>query len=138
MLDVRIFAIVRDERGRMLCVRRAHEPRDWTLPGGKMDKGESPFDALEREVKEESGCVVRATSLIGIYSTPEENDLALLLHADLLSRETWKPDREIAAAAFHEVEALPEPFSEHARIRIRDALSDERGVLRVLAKKSPS
>ena len=135
MIEVRVFAFVCDAEGRVLCVRRAHEPRDWTLPGGKMDEGESPSDTLVREVEEESGYRVQPSELIGIYSTPAENDLALLFRADIRSRGDWKPDHEIARAEFHDPHALPAPFSEHASVRISDALGSARGVVRLLEKK---
>ena len=135
MIQVRVFAVVRDAEGRVLCVQRAHEPRDWTLPGGKMDKGETPIDTLVREVEEESGYRVQPSELIGLYSTPAQNDLALLFRADIRSRADWKPNHEIARAEFHAPDALPEPLSEHARVRIDDALGSARGVVRILEKK---
>ena len=130
-----MFAVVRDAEDRILCVRRAHPPRDWTLPGGKLERGEPPADGLVREVREESGFDVEPGRLIGVYSTPEENDLALLFEAVIRGREPWKPDHEIAHAEFHSAGSLPEPFSEHARIRIDDALAAGECVLRVLDKK---
>jgi len=39
----------------------------WSLPGGWADVGESPREAVEREVLEESGYGVRAVRLIGLY-----------------------------------------------------------------------
>ena len=135
MLDVRVFAVVRDTQDRILCVLRAHSPHDWTLPGGKVERGESLATALVREVREESGFEVEPGRLIGVYSTPEQNDLALLFEAVIRGRESWKPDREIARAEFHPAVHLPEPFSEHARIRIEDALAAGECVLRVLEKK---
>jgi 8-oxo-dGTP diphosphatase len=52
-------AIVRD--GRLLAARRT-TPRAaagrWELPGGKVEPGEAPEDALVREVREELGCGV--------------------------------------------------------------------------------
>lgn len=54
-----IGAVVVDEEGAVLLVREKEDGL-WTLPGGWVDVGESPSEALEREVKEESGYSVRA------------------------------------------------------------------------------
>ena len=55
MPSVGVIAVVRDERQRILCVRRNYGDLAWTLPGGAMEAGESPLAALEREVHEETG-----------------------------------------------------------------------------------
>ena len=39
----------------------------WTLPGGWMDVGEPPGEAVAREVREEAGYVVRAVKLMAVY-----------------------------------------------------------------------
>jgi 8-oxo-dGTP diphosphatase len=50
-------AVVRDAAGRFLLVQRGHEPEAgrWTLPGGRVEPGESPAAAAAREVAEETG-----------------------------------------------------------------------------------
>jgi 8-oxo-dGTP diphosphatase len=48
-------------RGRLLAARRTAPPEvagGWELPGGKVEAGETPDDALVREVREELGCDV--------------------------------------------------------------------------------
>jgi len=55
-------AIVRD--GRVLAARRTAPPEAagrWEFPGGKVEPGESPDDALVREVGEELGCTITVT-----------------------------------------------------------------------------
>jgi 8-oxo-dGTP diphosphatase len=48
-------------RGRILMVRHVHDGRDyWTLPGGGIEPDETPEQAAEREVFEETGVVVKA------------------------------------------------------------------------------
>jgi 8-oxo-dGTP diphosphatase len=53
-------AVVHDAAGRLLLVRRGHAPQAgrWTLPGGRVEAGESPAEAAAREVAEETGLVV--------------------------------------------------------------------------------
>ena len=41
---------------------------DWEFPGGQVEEGETIPHALEREVFEETGIIVRVKSLVGIYS----------------------------------------------------------------------
>ncbi len=54
------------EDGRVLLVRRGHEPMKghWSLPGGLLELGESLADGVVREVKEETGLTVEPVELI--------------------------------------------------------------------------
>ncbi|MHA6781966.1 NUDIX hydrolase [Pseudonocardia saturnea] len=62
-------AVVRDDDGRVLLVRRT-DTGDWELPGGRVDVGESAVDAVVREVAEESGLVIDVLGIAGLYSDP--------------------------------------------------------------------
>jgi 8-oxo-dGTP pyrophosphatase MutT (NUDIX family) len=58
--------IVRDERGRVLVLKRSDDGQ-WDLPAGASDPGETPAEAVQREVLEESGLEVRATRVAGVF-----------------------------------------------------------------------
>jgi ADP-ribose pyrophosphatase YjhB (NUDIX family) len=58
-------------RGGQVLVARHMSPRDestWTLPGGRVEHGEDPFDAVIREVAEETGCDAVVERLLGVDS----------------------------------------------------------------------
>jgi 8-oxo-dGTP pyrophosphatase MutT (NUDIX family) len=56
--------------GRVLLARYVSPGGDtnWTLPGGKVEHAEDPFDAVLREVAEETGCEAVVERLLGVDS----------------------------------------------------------------------
>jgi 8-oxo-dGTP diphosphatase len=67
-----VGAVIKDEAGRLLLIRRGHEPGKglWSVPGGRIEPGESDESALVREVREETGLYVTAGRLIGAVRRP--------------------------------------------------------------------
>jgi 8-oxo-dGTP diphosphatase len=63
---VAVSGIVTDPRGRVLLVKG--DRRGWEPPGGQVELGEDLIEALEREIREESGVEVEAVRLVGVYS----------------------------------------------------------------------
>ncbi|MGW8815101.1 NUDIX domain-containing protein [Gordonia terrae] len=57
---VAVGALITDEDGRILLILRRNEPSagHWSLPGGKVEPGESLDEAVVREVEEETGLAV--------------------------------------------------------------------------------
>jgi len=62
-------AAVVNSENRILLQRRS-DSGNWALPGGAMDIGETFAQSAIREVKEETGFVVRIERIVGIYSDP--------------------------------------------------------------------
>jgi 8-oxo-dGTP diphosphatase len=67
-----VGAVVVDRDGRLLLVRRANEPGAglWSLPGGRVEDGETDEAALVRETREETGLEVRVGALLGRVPLP--------------------------------------------------------------------
>ena len=127
-------AIIRDDAGRVLLIRRGDE-RGWSLPGGMMEPGERIVDCLVREVREETGLRVEPVKLVGIYSDPEVNHVIYpngdQTHIISASFECRVEDGALSAdgdesleVAYFVPSALPDRILPAHRIRIQDALAD--------------
>jgi ADP-ribose pyrophosphatase YjhB (NUDIX family) len=61
---------------RVLLAKRGHEPLKgiWSLPGGKLELGETLRDGVRRELREEAGLEVRVLEMVEVFEriTPDE------------------------------------------------------------------
>jgi 8-oxo-dGTP diphosphatase len=67
-----VGAVVHDAAGRLLLIRRGQEPSRglWSLPGGRVEPGETRAEAVVREVREETGLSVVAGEPVGRVVIP--------------------------------------------------------------------
>jgi ADP-ribose pyrophosphatase YjhB (NUDIX family) len=67
-----VGAVITGGDGRLLLVKRGHDPEAgrWTLPGGRIEPGETDAAALAREVREETGLLVTCGPLVGAVERP--------------------------------------------------------------------
>ena len=93
----------------------------WNLPGGAMERGEAPWEAVIREVYEEVGVEAEVVGLSGVYSKPEQADVVFCFVCRIVSGELRESD-EAAEVRYFALEELPETTSRNHKERVRDAL----------------
>ena len=121
-LGVRILALRGDE---VLLVRMTYL-RDWYLPGGGVDRGESLRAAALRELREETAYEASGLELHGIYFNGRKqrsDHVALFVTRNLSAVPGLKPDHEIAEVGFFRTDALPEGTSPATRARIAEVVA---------------
>ena len=74
--------VVGDGQGRVLLVLRARDPEAgrWSIPGGRLEPGESLAQAAAREVLEETGLVVSVGREVGVLEIPAGADTVYEVH----------------------------------------------------------
>ncbi len=96
-----VAALVRDEQQRILLTqRRADQPMPllWEFPGGKVEPGEPPVDALRREIQEELGCTAHVGRIFEVvFHRYDDFDLYMLVYACTLEGEA----RPVEVAQVH-------------------------------------
>ena len=65
--------LVLDSSGRVLIGQTSYDSGYWTIPGGVVEKDESPRAAAIRETREEIGLVVEASSLVAVHYIGDAN-----------------------------------------------------------------
>lgn len=111
-VDVRA-AVVQD--GKLLLVRERVDG-GWTLPGGWVDVGDLPAAAAERECREESGYLVRAERLVGVYDANRLGELRFhhafkLVFLCRLTGGEAAASYETTEVGWFSPEEIPQPFS---------------------------
>ncbi len=123
-------AVIFDADGRVLLSHR----RDcdfWNLPGGAVESGEAPWQAVVREVREEVGLEVVVERLAGLYSWTTEDHLIFVFRCQVIGGALTNSD-ESDDARYFALNAIPaNTFHEHVR-RVGDvALDYPHTVLRI-------
>ncbi|HEY3836183.1 MAG TPA: NUDIX hydrolase [Bryobacteraceae bacterium] len=89
-----------DDKGRILLVRQFRLPADrylWEIPAGKIDDGETAFQAAQRELGEETGLSAKTwKELVTFYPSPGyvEERMTIFVATDLTQGEAHNMDDE--------------------------------------------
>ncbi|MET9471566.1 NUDIX hydrolase [Streptomyces sp. NPDC002922] len=67
-------AVIHDAAGRILLVQPSYRTDTWEIPGGGLDTGEHPLQAVRREVKEELGIDLTPGRLLAVDWVAEQAD----------------------------------------------------------------
>ena len=83
---VAVGAVIWNSKREVLLVRRLRPPRvdEWSIPGGKIEWGETVEAALKREVREETGLTVKILGLIEVVDSLIPGPSGALLHHHVL------------------------------------------------------
>lgn len=104
-----VIGAIRNGEGRILLQKRidplipnAHEK--WEFPGGRIDFGELPEDALVREVQEEVGCAIAIRRLLPLVQSrvwaradgKEQHVMVLCYEAELIGGTPAPVDAKVS------------------------------------------
>ena len=111
-------AIVRDGEGRVLLVKSAGAEDVWGLPAGACDLGESPQEAVVREVFEETNLSVEPVSIAGVfggkdfryqYANGDEVEYFIVVfECEITGGELFARDGEVSDFQYFAPEEMPE------------------------------
>jgi ADP-ribose pyrophosphatase YjhB (NUDIX family) len=88
-----------DEAGRILVVRTTYLGPEWMLPGGRVERGETPHAAAVRETLEETGLRVRLERLV-LVDAHHARDVSFVFTGQVEGGELEPELGEIAEAGW--------------------------------------
>jgi len=104
-LSVSAVFLVAISSGGMLVTRNE---RGWDIPGGHLEKGETPYGALKREVMEEVGALIKKAEPYAIISEPGAKEVMLFFFTNSFELADFFPKPD----AFEREVIEPEKFLE--------------------------
>jgi len=112
-----VAAIVRDENDRVLLVKSAGSAT-WSLPAGAIDLGETPSQAVVREVFEETGLRVKPIKIVGVCGGEKFRFIYLngdaveyfivVFECEIIGGKLFAQDDEISAFEYFTAEEMPD------------------------------
>ena len=110
------FATILNELGEvLLCHRRDVDL--WNAPGGRVEAGESPWEAVVREIREETGVEAEVVRLASVSWKPGQNEILFQFVCRIVAGELSLTE-ESDSFAYFRLENLPELLSPAFRGRL--------------------
>ena len=122
---VTVGAVVLDDRRRVMLLQ--HEFRTgsgWGIPGGFLERGEQPLEALRRELREETGVELDAAEIINVRTLNKPQQVEIHFRCRMRGGERATPQSmEINSVGWFDADRLPPELSEDQRRIIKHALA---------------
>jgi len=119
-----VFGIIKDGKNRvLLCLRNDYDL--WNLPGGGLEKGETPWEGVVREIKEETGLNIKILRLIGVYSKPDKNEIVFSFECKIISGKLTL-NKEAREIKYFSLNRIPKNTVKKQVGRIQDFFKKEK------------
>lgn len=117
-------AIVVDEQGRVLLLKHRFRPgTGWGIPGGFIEAGEQPDQAVRRELREEVGLELAGVEVVTTRAFKKPRQIEIVFRGrpkgDALPQSV-----EIRKASWFSIDSLPEGLPADQRRLLKDALNN--------------
>jgi 8-oxo-dGTP diphosphatase len=110
--------VIVEKKGKVLLTQRQDVPI-WVIPGGRIEKGESPKDTAVREFAEEVGYKIAVETLIGEYPIQNSQRKKYLYLGKIMGGKKIK-SAEVRNLGWFKLESLPNPMTLYEKARIND------------------
>jgi len=94
----------------------------WNLPGGGVESGELPTEAVVRETKEETGLDVTIEKLVGVYGKTDKDEIVFAFACQVVGGELSITD-EADECQYFDIRNIPPNTSPKQVERVYDAIS---------------
>jgi len=101
-----VTGIIFNEKHEVLLFKHTYRQHSWSLPGGYLKSGEHPTEALEREIKEESGLVVSVDESLKTRTDRTSARLDLCYIGVFIGGE-FTPSQEVSDYGFFSQDKMP-------------------------------
>jgi 8-oxo-dGTP diphosphatase len=117
-------AVVVNEEGRVLLLEhRFRTGSGWGIPGGFIEKGEQPEEALRRELREEVGLELESAELVFIRTLKKPSQIEIIFRCRARG-STGRKNIEIKSAEWFALDHFPPQLSKDQRRLINRVLND--------------
>ena len=130
-----VFGIIFDSEGEVLLVHRTDYDL-WNLPGGRLESGESPWEGVIREIKEETGFDAEVIKIVGVSFKPNKDNIVFTFLCKITGGQATL-NKEADKIEYFEINKIPPNTVPKQVERIKDILQNPNEIiLKIQTSKS--